>query len=802
MTQSLENSEQRFAHGDVEQTRHNPKGGDSGEAIQPVLARPTRLPGVISPQLVDGVIRRFVRWPGRSRNARSLRKSRLAGHVSQQFVFRRYGRDVNADYSSFAVPNFVHHPLSSMEALRIQRRRQVLSGGATSASSPDLIRFGSSMIPHPASIGDRPAPVSHQSSNRVLQQYADHSSVSNIRPHGQLMAQAVYARPPGRDSVFRAPPWQRSVPGGSAARTVHSTMWRGQASVQRATARAEALQTAQEPRFIAPVRTFGSPATPAIAGRPSTTYAPYSEVPVRSAGRFTRVQKSEDMAGSPEQPAGAAAMAASTGEATRDVGRTLPILSGADKVDRPIGVVMQRYGAKAASPSRQQGRFDRPVARVRDVGSAASLQKAAVTVPAGSQTARSIPLPVASASGRSVRGMSHTPHPIWGGMKAGGLADTVMQRYGAKSASPSRPRGRFDRPVARVRDVGPAASLQKAAVTVPTGSQTARSIPLPVASASGRSDRGMSHTPHPILGGMKAGGLADTVVQRYGARSASPSRQQGRLDQPVIRVSGAGPAASLQKAAVAVPAGSRTAPSIPPVATSSPDRSIVQLRRTSQPEQRAESAQSGEQAVATAGRIVNRPMPPVQRLVGGGAGIARTADGVGRRFLMDASDRSAKLGLTRPFASSVQRSSSGENLAFPLQAAKLSHSGTNTPVQRKTVFADLPFAAADRGKRVSTAGSSTGHRTDNGYSLSTGRSTWGGSDLSAPSATMLQRVPASESSPETITSPLATDARAAEYGGGSFASLQADELALDQIADKVYRIIEQRLIIERESRGL
>jgi len=67
---------------------------------------------------------------------------------------------------------------------------------------------------------------------------------------------------------------------------------------------------------------------------------------------------------------------------------------------------------------------------------------------------------------------------------------------------------------------------------------------------------------------------------------------------------------------------------------------------------------------------------------------------------------------------------------------------------------------------------------------------------------MLQRVPASESSPETITSPLATDARAAEYGGGSFASLQADELALDQIADKVYRIIEQRLIIERESRGL
>lgn len=68
------------------------------------------------------------------------------------------------------------------------------------------------------------------------------------------------------------------------------------------------------------------------------------------------------------------------------------------------------------------------------------------------------------------------------------------------------------------------------------------------------------------------------------------------------------------------------------------------------------------------------------------------------------------------------------------------------------------------------------------------------------SVTMAQRVVDALAPTETTAE--SANGNAAALGSHSFARLAADDSLMEQIADKVYRMIGQRLLIERESRGL
>jgi hypothetical protein len=69
------------------------------------------------------------------------------------------------------------------------------------------------------------------------------------------------------------------------------------------------------------------------------------------------------------------------------------------------------------------------------------------------------------------------------------------------------------------------------------------------------------------------------------------------------------------------------------------------------------------------------------------------------------------------------------------------------------------------------------------------------------SSVVLQRADAYDSQASTSNSS-ASSGRAAELAGASSPTSDIDDAQLERMADKVYRIIEQRLIVERESMGL
>lgn len=71
----------------------------------------------------------------------------------------------------------------------------------------------------------------------------------------------------------------------------------------------------------------------------------------------------------------------------------------------------------------------------------------------------------------------------------------------------------------------------------------------------------------------------------------------------------------------------------------------------------------------------------------------------------------------------------------------------------------------------------------------------------ATASAIVQRADA-QGPPAPATYPAAPSGMAAELGGASLPASAVDDAQLERMADKVYRIIEQRLIIERESMGM
>lgn len=129
---------------------------------------------------------------------------------------------------------------------------------------------------------------------------------------------------------------------------------------------------------------------------------------------------------------------------------------------------------------------------------------------------------------------------------------------------------------------------------------------------------------------------------------------------------------------------------------------------------------------------------------------------------------------------------------------------TSAPVSGSAPLMDLlPMAQVDRDDFAQRAGSTPPSST---LAPSLALPIRQSPQLSTPpaataSSVVLQRADSYDSQPSTSDSS-ASSGRAAEVAGASFSVSDMDDAQLERMADKVYRIIEQRLIVERESMGL
>jgi hypothetical protein len=193
------------------------------------------------------------------------------------------------------------------------------------------------------------------------------------------------------------------------------------------------------------------------------------------------------------------------------------------------------------------------------------------------------------------------------------------------------------------------------------------------------------------------------------------------------------------------------------------------------------------------------------------AGMARPAQGpaaVERVSQRPPSAAGAEQALSQPVVQPVvQRSTNPADVILaggPFVQAQRSAGTTDAPMPGSTPFMDgLPVVHLDREGSAQPAGSAAPSQTMAPSRALPMRQTAQPSTPPAATASsvVLQRAESYDSQ-SSASYPSASSGMAAEFSGASFSASDMDDAQLERMADKVYRIIEQRLIVERESMGL